>query len=432
MQQYESYKPSAIPWINELPQHWGEEKGKWLHRFRKDLNNRKQCDNVLSLTLRGVVNNDPDDPEGLVPKDYGTYQIFEKDDLVFKLIDLENFRTSRVGLVHERGIMSPAYLRVHPGKEHNARYFYYYYFTLYQQGIYNKLGAGVRSTLGPTDLLEIGVPIPPRDEQDRIVAFLDQKNAEINAAIAKKEQLIKLLNEQRSIQVNRAVTLGMNQSVPARKDESEWIESVPEHWEIVPLKHISTVQSGVTLGKSYASSKSTKSFPYLRVANVQDGYIDLSIVTEIVLPIQEAKNYLLRTGDILVTEGGDIDKLGRGNCWDGQIEECLHQNHVFAVRILKRVRPEFVALITGVSYSRRYFTTTANKTTNLASTNKTKLGNLPVLVPPLPEQDAILDFCKEIKVKYDALISSVSREISALQEMKASLVSDAVAGRIKV
>ena len=432
MQRYESYKPSAIPWIDALPQNWGEEKGKWLHRFRKDLNNRKQCDNVLSLTLRGVVNNDPDDPEGLVPKDYGTYQIFEKDDLVFKLIDLENFRTSRVGLVHERGIMSPAYLRVQPGKEHNPRYFYYYYFTLYQQGIYNKLGAGVRSTLGPTDLLEICVPVPSKEEQGRIVTFLDQKTAEIDAAISKKERLIELLNEQRSVQVNRAVTLGLDQSATLRKGESEWVESVPDHWEIVPLKHISTVQSGVTLGKNYTSSKSTKSFPYLRVANVQDGYIDLSTVTEIVLPIQEAKNYLLRAGDILVTEGGDIDKLGRGNCWDGQIEECLHQNHVFAVRILKCVRPEFVALITGVSYARRYFTTTANKTTNLASTNKTKLGNLPVLVPPLLEQDAILDFCNGIKARYEALISSISKEISALKEMKSSLVADAVAGRIKI
>lgn len=432
MQRYESYKPSAIPWIEELPEHWGEEKGKWLHRFRKDLNNRQQCDNVLSLTLRGVVNNDPDDPEGLVPKDYGTYQIFEKNDLVFKLIDLENFRTSRVGLVHERGIMSPAYLRVQPGKEHNPRYFYYYYFALYQQGIYNKLGAGVRSTLGSTDLLEIGVPVPIKEEQDSIVAFLDQKTAEIDAAIAKKERLIELLNEQRSTQVNRAVTLGMDRSVSLRKGESEWIESLPDHWEIVPLKHISTVQSGVTLGKNYASSKTTKSFPYLRVANVQDGYIDLSTVTEIVLPVREAKNYLLRTGDILVTEGGDIDKLGRGNCWDGQIEECLHQNHVFAVRILKRVRSEFVALITGVSYARRYFTTTANKTTNLASTNKTKLGNLPVLVPPLPEQDAILDFCNGVKAQYEALLSSVSSEISALKEMKSSLIADAVTGRIKV
>ena len=120
MQRYERYKHSSIPWVGELPQHWGEEKGKWLHCFRKDLNSRKQCDNVLSLTLRGVVNNDPDNPEGLVPKDYSTYQIFEKDDLVFKLIDLENFRTSRVGLVHERGIMSSAYLRVQPALLHKA------------------------------------------------------------------------------------------------------------------------------------------------------------------------------------------------------------------------------------------------------------------------------------------------------------------------
>jgi len=247
MQRYESYKSSAIPWIDELPQHWGEEKGKWLHRFRKDLNNRKQCDNVLSLTLRGVVNNDPDDPEGLVPKDYGTYQIFEKDDLVFKLIDLENFRTSRVGLVHERGIMSPAYLRVQPGKEHNPRYFYYYYYTLYQQGIYNKLGAGVRATLGPTDLLEIGVPVPSKDEQDRIVAFLDQKTAEIDAAIAKKERLIELLKEQNNIRIHQAVLRGLNPEVPLCDSGVTWIGAIPAHWKVIPNRYIFREQSARSL-----------------------------------------------------------------------------------------------------------------------------------------------------------------------------------------
>jgi type I restriction enzyme S subunit len=165
---------------------------------------------------------------------------------------------------------------------------------------------------------------------------------------------------------------------------------------------------------------------------VQDGYIDLSEVTEIKLPIREARNYLLQSDDILVTEGGDIDKLCRGNCWHGQIDECLHQNHVFAVRIHKMVRPEYVALITGVSYARRYFTTTANKTTNLASTNKTKLGNLPLLVPPIEEQDAILKHCNKVKAQFEALINSVKKEIAALKEMRDVLIAESVTGKIKI
>lgn len=434
MQRYESYKPSGIQWVEKIPSHWGAERAKWLfNRMERPV--RPEDDVVTAFRDGQVTLRTNRRTEGFTNaiQEHG-YQGIRKGDLVIHAMDAF---AGAIGVSDSDGKSTPVYAACVPRGEYPINNNYYAYLLRYMahSGYIESLSKGIRERSTDfrfAEFRELPLPIPDKDEQDRIVAFLDQKTAEIDAATVKKERLIELLNEQRSTQVNRAVTLGMDQSVSLRKSESEWIESLPDHWEIVPLKHISTVQSGVTLGKNYASSKTTKSFPYLRVANVQDGYIDLSTVTEIVLPVHEAKNYLLRTGDILVTEGGDIDKLGRGNCWDGQIEECLHQNHVFAVRILKRVRPEFVALITGVSYARRYFTTTANKTTNLASTNKTKLGNLPVLVPPLPEQDAILDFCNGVKAQYEALISSVTSEISALKEMKSSLVSDAVTGRIKV
>lgn len=436
MQCYESYKPTTIQWASEIPANWDVQPIRALFYERRERNEGPKTEFILSVMKDiGVI---PYDEKGNVgnkkSENIENYKVVYPGDLV---VNKMNAIIGSLGISRYHGALSQVYFVLYP-KDHkrtNHKYLgYLFRVKPFQQSLI-KISKGMmelRESIEFDEFKKLVLPVPSRDEQDRIVTFLDQKTAEIDAAISKKEQLIELLNEQRAVQINRAVTLGLDQSIHLRKGESEWVESVPDHWEIVPLKHISTVQSGVTLGKNYTSSKSTKSFPYLRVANVQDGYIDLSTVTEIVLPIQEAKNYLLRAGDILVTEGGDIDKLGRGNCWDGQIEECLHQNHVFAVRILKCVRPEFVALITGVSYARRYFTTTANKTTNLASTNKTKLGNLPVLVPPLLEQDAILDFCNGIKARYEALISSISKEISALKEMKSSLVADAVAGRIKI
>lgn len=433
MQRYESYKPSGVKWLGDVPAHWDVRPGFTCFKENKDRNKGLVERTVLSLSYGRIVIKPDEKMTGLVPESFENYQLIRPGDIVIRTTDLQNDQTSlRVGYAKDKGMITSAYLglRCHP--EINPVYVFRLLESYDALKVFYGMGSGLRQNIDFWDFKRLPVPLPPREEQDRIVAFLDHKTTEIDTAIAKKEQLIELLSEQRSIQVNRAVTLGLDRTVSLRTGESEWIESLPAHWEIVPLKRISTVQSGVTLGKSYASSKATKSFPYLRVANVQDGYIDLSTVTEIVLPVREAKNYLLRAGDILVTEGGDIDKLGRGNCWDGQIEECLHQNHVFAVRILNRVRPEFVALITGVSYARRYFTTTANKTTNLASTNKKKLGNLPVLVPPLKEQDAILGFCGGVKAQYDALIRSVSREIFVLKEMKASLVADAVAGRIEV
>lgn len=433
MQRYDSYKPSGVEWLGDVPTHWAVKSLRAVTTLKSD-KNRPDLPVLSVYREYGVILKDSrDDNHNATSLDTSTYKVVKSGDLV---VNKMKAWQGSMGVSAHDGIVSPAYITCATRTESvRPQYLHYLLRSTPLIGVYNSLSYGVRVgqwDMHYEDFKQIPIPLPPQEEQDRIIAFLDQKAAEIDAAIRKKERLIELLNEQRAVQVNWAATFGMDKEATLRNGESDWVESVPVHWEIVPLKHISTVQSGVTLGKSYVSSKSTKSFPYLRVANVQDGYIDLTTITEIVLPVREAKNYLLRRGDILVTEGGDIDKLGRGNCWDGQIDECLHQNHVFAVRIIKRVRPEFFALITGVSYARRYFTTTANKTTNLASTNKAKLGNLPVLVPPLDEQDAILDFCNGIKARYEALVNAISREISVLKEMKSSLVADAVVGRIKV
>jgi type I restriction enzyme S subunit len=134
---YPAYKDSGVPWLGHVPEHWEVRRTKTLFQSRKQLNTDGSETNVLSLTLRGVVNNDPDNPEGLVPNDYKTYHIFEKDDLVFKVIEMENIRTSRVGLVHERGMMSPAYVRLTLTSVGAIRFYYQQFFHIYLRCIYN-------------------------------------------------------------------------------------------------------------------------------------------------------------------------------------------------------------------------------------------------------------------------------------------------------
>jgi type I restriction enzyme S subunit len=109
---YSEYKDSGIEWLGEIPREWGVLKGKFVFKNKKEINVGMKNDNVLSLTMSGVINRDPSNNEGLLPSDYQSFQIFEKDDIVFKLIDLENYKTSRVGIVHEKGIMSPVYIRL--------------------------------------------------------------------------------------------------------------------------------------------------------------------------------------------------------------------------------------------------------------------------------------------------------------------------------
>jgi len=186
--------------------HWGYVKCKTLFTTQTERNTKNEEGNILSLTLQGVVRNNREKPIGLSPSDYRTYQIFEKDDLVFKLIDLENVSTSRVGLVPERGIMSSAYIRLSAKRDINTRYFYFQYCDLWLRQVFNGLGAGVRQTLSANDLLNLKIVVPPRAEQDQIVRYLDWKTSAIDAGISKLEEQIKLLQELKSTLISDVVT----------------------------------------------------------------------------------------------------------------------------------------------------------------------------------------------------------------------------------
>jgi len=387
---------------------------------------------VLSLTLRGVVNNNPDSPEGLVPKDYGTYQFFEKGDIVFKLIDLENIRTSRVGLVHEDGIMSPAYVRLTPIDRSNVRFFFHQYFDLYQRGVYNQLGAGVRSTLGPSDLLNLPIIVPSSEEQTAIVKFLDHATRRLNRAIRAKQKVIGLLNEQKQVIIHCAVTRGLDSNVPLKPSGIPWLGDIPRHWELVSLKSLCNIQSGVTLGKYYAGQNLIE-YPYLRVANVQAGHLNLGVLKSLQLPTDEANRYLLRVGDVLMTEGGDPDKLGRGCVWEGQISPCLHQNHIFAVRPdAKKLIPKYLSAILSSDYAKNYFLLTAKQTTNLASTNKSTMGKFHIPLPNLQEQNSILFDIERSTSPIDQTVTQSERQIVLLQEFRIRLIADVVTGKLDV
>lgn len=422
MQRYESYKPSGIPWVEELPSHWGEEKGKRVHQFKKVMNFRKRCDNVLSLTLRGVVNNDPDNPEGLVPKDYSTYQIFEKDDLVFKLIDLENFRTSRVGLVHERGIMSSAYLRIQTGSNQNHLYHYYYYFTLYEQGIYNKLGAGVRSTLGATDLLELGVPLPPRNEQDRIVTFLGKKLFEIKAAIAKKEWLIELLEEQKAILINQAVTRGLNSGVLMHDSGIAWAGIVPKAWEIKYLKHLfKEVDCRTATGMEPLFSL-RMSGQLIRHDEVSDKPIaaDQLIGYKIVRPSQLVMNRMRASMGLFAIA----------------TENCLVSPDYAVFDAIEDISGEYFLKLFRNSVIKGVFLTESkglgDGSSGFLRLYSDRFGRIKVPCPPLAEQRKIVLVVNDISNRYESLAHLVGVEIKNLKEMRSTLIASAVTGQIKV
>lgn len=199
---------------------------------------------------------------------------------------------------------------------------------------------------------------------------------------------------------------------------------VPSGWERKPLVNVAEVRTGVAKGKK--GIKNPIEVPYLRVANVQDGHIDLTEVKTITIERHQLERYCLKPGDVLMTEGGDFDKLGRGDVWQGQITPCLNQNHVFAVRVDSKVlEPYYLASLSGSHYGKTYFLSCAKRSTNLASINSTQLKEFPVLVPPLSEQRKIA----KILSTWDKAISTTERIIDNSKQQKKALMQQLLTGK---
>lgn len=272
------------------------------------------------------------------------------------------------------------------------------------------------------------IAIPPIPQQRAIADYLDRKTARLDRLVAAKEKLLALLTEKRRALITHAVTRGLDPDVPFRDSGIPWLGEIPAHWEVTRLKFVADVQGGLTLGKNYGSAKLVE-YPYLRVANVQDGRIDLSDVATVWVPMTEAESCLLEVGDVLMNEGGDADKLGRGSIWMGEITPCLHQNHVFAVRP-RLVRPQWLNAWTSTEGAKAFFESRSKQSTNLASISASNIKELPLPVPPTNEQTAIIAHVAERTAKLDALRASAERTIALLKERRAALIADAVTGKI--
>jgi type I restriction enzyme S subunit len=291
-------------------------------------------------------------------------------------------------------------------------------------------GAGGQKRVPDDFARDFPVPLPPLPEQTAIAAFLDRETAKIDALVAEQRRLIALLAEKRQAVISHAVTRGLDPATPLKPSGIDWLGDVPEGWEVVPLRKIARVQTGIAKGKDNTGVQ-TVEVPYLRVANVQDGFLDLEHVAMIEIPADSLERYLLKPGDVLMNEGGDFDKLGRGHVWEGQIDPCIHQNHVFAVRPFG-VSSEWLNWVTGSDYAQFYFMSRSKQSTNLASISSTNLMDLPVVLPPANEQHEIVQFIQKDTSRLDSLITTAESAITLLQERRAALISAAVTGKIDV
>jgi type I restriction enzyme S subunit len=374
------------------------------------------------------VNNDPENPEGLVPSDYATYQLFERDDLVFKLIDLENLRTSRVGHVHEDGIMSSAYVRLRRCVPGVTRYYFWQYYDLYARHVFNSLGGGVRSTLGARDLIELPMLSPPLTEQRAIADYLDSETARIDALIDRKQRFIDLLLEKRTALITHAVTKGLDPNAETKDSGIEFIGEVPRHWSVAPLY----ARYDVTLGKMLDAKRVTGEHlgPYLRNADVQWDVVNVDGLDEMDFSLSDRVKFRLLPGDLLVCEGGEV---GRTAMWRGELEECFYQK---AVHRLRPHRPDldvprfFYYLMRASAKSERF--AVGSNVATIGHLTATQLRHHRFGFPPIGEQRSIVEFLDRETGKIDGLYDKTERSIELLREYRTALISAAVTGQIDI
>lgn len=427
---YPEYKDSGVEWLGEVPGHWAIQPFLSLASERNEPNTGMLEDNLLSLSYGRIVRKNIESNDGLLPESFETYQIVRPGDIVFRLTDLQNDKRSlRTAIVDEQGIITSAYLAAKPtGLQ--PRYLSYLLRAYDETKVFYSMGGGLRQSMKFSDIKRLTTLAPPPQEQTAIATFLDRETAKIDGLIAEQEKLIALLAEKRQATISNAVTKGLNPAAPMKDSGVAWLREVPAHWEVTRLKFAASVQTGVAKGKDNAG-KDTIEVSYLRVANVQDGYLALDDIAKIEIPAADLARYRLQPGDVLMNEGGDFDKLGRGHIWNGEIEDCIHQNHVFAVRPTT-VSSEWLNRVTSSETAQFYFMSRSKQSTNLASISSTNVMELPLVLPPDGEQAAIIAFLDTEIARLDALTAAATHGIALLKERRSALISAAITGKIDV
>jgi len=290
-----------------------------------------------------------------------------------------------------------------------TRYTLYYFKQI--EPVFSGEGTGTTfSAVTVDDVKNLVFPLPPLAEQHRIVEKIDALFSKLDKGVATLQTIRQQLRTYRQAVLKWAFE-GKNT-------------------KFVCLYEIADIVGGITKGRDLSKHKTTY-LPYLRVANVQDGYLDLKDVKEIEIRIDEKDKYLLQNGDVLYTEGGDKDKLGRGTIWKNEIKECVHQNHIFRARInSEKAIPKYIALFSLTESAKSYFFSKAKQTVNLASINMTVLRSLPIPLPSLREQHTITATLESRLSICDQLETIIGESLAKAETLRQSILKKAFSGQL--
>ncbi len=407
-------KDSGIKWIGSIPEGWQVVSIKSFLQKRKEILEKWTNENVLSLTMNGVVIRDLENPSGKMPATFDGYQKIYKGNLVLCLFDIDV--TPRcVGIAYDDGVTSPAYSQ-YIIKEGNLRFYYYLLLMMDNDKILLQYSRTLRSTLTDEYFGAVKVAIPKSIiEQQRIAKFLDEKTALIDDIITDTKQTIEELKSYKQSTITEIVTKGINKNVKLVPSGIEWIGEVPEEWEVAKIKNISKLRN-----EKMPYERGQNFLALEKMVSYKPGYIDLLI------EVENGRQQVIKQGDIVFSKLrpylakvalADFDGHGTGELLvfnDIKIERKLFMYKLISEQILQPVR--------GASYG-----------VKMPRANPDFIISLPISFPSsLSEQSEIVNYLDQKVSQIDTLIIEKENLISEYENYKKSMIYEYVTGKKRV
>lgn len=429
---YPAMKDSGVPWLGQVPEHWDIKRGKSLFKKldRPVTTNAETVtcfrDGLVTLRknrrLRGFT-------EAL--KEIG-YQGVKRGDLVIHAMDAF---AGAVGVSDSDGKATPVYAVCAP-LEPDDSVPMYYAFTVREMARNEwilALSRGIRERSTDFRFETFGMqllPAPPLPEQAAIVRFLDHADRRIRKAIAAKQRLIRLLQEQKQVIIHQAVTRGLDPNVKLKPSGVEWLGDVPEGWSILKIGYFAKVGNGSTPSRGNALYWTDGSYPWLNSSIVNHGKVTVANQFITHQALQECHLPIVPPGSVLVAITGQGKTRGKAATLD--IEATINQHIAYITpRPNSGVTAEYLQSFLSAAYGELRRLSDDSGSTKGALTCDA-LKNFKIAVPPVLEQTQLLQHIREASASADFAITHAQREISLLREYRTRLIADVVTGKLNV
>ena len=423
---YAAYKDSRVPWLGEIPEHWEVQPALAVYRPKAIKNIGMLEKTVLSLSYGRIIIKPAEKLHGLVPESFETYQIVDPGDIIVRTTDLQNDKVSlRVGYANDRGIITSAYMCLETTEGVSSEFGYQFLNTYDLLKIIYGFGSGLRQNLDFWQIKRMPVLVPPLSEQSAIVRFLDHADQRMRRYIRTKQKLIKLIEEQRQAVIDNAVSCGVNPSVRRRPSRVEWLDDVPEHWQVTRLVQLATRIGDGLHGTPVYSDGSEYSF--INGNNLSRGVIKITPSTRSVSESEFHKFRLdLDDSTILMSINGTI-----GNLAFYRDEQVVLGKSAAFINCKEPLLRSFLFFVLQSSSAKAFFRSELTGTT-IFNLSLATIRNLPIALPSLQEQLAIVTFLDTQTSKFDSLIEHCTKAIALFREYRTGLIAGVVTGKLDV